>query len=49
MHIDGRNKNVLVIGKGSTQDLEDATITAEAKYRINFTGIRKKIWIKSEL
>ena len=34
MHIDGKNKNILVLGEGPTQGLEDATITAESKYSI---------------
>ena len=42
VHIDGRNKNILVLGEGPTQGLEDATITAEAKYPINFTESEKR-------
>ena len=42
MHIDGRNKNILVLGDGPTQGLDNATITAEAKYRINFTNSGKQ-------
>ena len=30
MHIDSKNNNILVLGKGSTQGLNDAAITAEA-------------------
>ena len=37
MNIDDRNKNNLVLGEGPTQGLDIVTITAEAKYRINFT------------
>ena len=37
VHIHGRNKNILVLGEGLTQGLEDATIIAEVKYRFNFT------------
>ena len=36
-HIDGRNKNFLVLGEGPTQGLDNATITAEARSPINFT------------
>ena len=35
MHIDGRNINILVIKPA--QILDNTTITAEAKYPINFT------------
>ena len=34
-HIDGRNKNILVLGQGPKQDLNNATPTAEAEYPIN--------------
>ena len=30
-------------GKGPTQGLDDATLTAEAKYSINFSSSNKKI------
>ena len=36
MHIDGRNKNILVLGEGPTQGLDNTTIT-EDKYLISFT------------
>ena len=34
--------NILALGEGPTQGLDDTTITAEVKYPINFTrlGIR---------
>ena len=34
MHNDVRDKNILVMGEEPTQNLDNATITAEAKYRI---------------
>ena len=37
VHIDGRNKNILALVEGPRQGLDNATITAEAKYSINFT------------
>ena len=42
VHIDGRNKIILVLGEGPTQGLDNATITAEAKYPINFTELEKR-------
>ena len=36
VHIDGRNKNILVLGEGPKQGLNNATPTAEAEYPINF-------------
>ena len=40
--IDGRNKNLLVLGEEPTQDLDNATITAEAIYPINFIESGKR-------
>ena len=42
MQIDGRNQNILVLSEGQTQGLDNATITAEAKYPINFTKSGKR-------
>ena len=36
MHIDNENKDILILGEGPTQELDDATLTAEAKYPVNF-------------
>ena len=41
-HIDNKNKDILILGEGPTQELDDATLTAEAKYPINFTQPRKR-------
>ena len=35
VNIDVRSKNILVLGEGRTQGLDNDTITAEAKYPIN--------------
>ena len=40
-HIDNKKKDILVVGKGSTQGLEH-TLTAEKIYSINFTAAKKK-------
>ena len=40
-HIDNKKKDILVLGKGSTQELEH-TLTAEKMYSINFTLTKKK-------
>ena len=37
VHIDNKNKDILVLGEESKQGLDDTTLTAEAKYPINFT------------
>ena len=35
--IDGKSKNILNLGDGRTQESDNAAITADAKYPINFT------------
>ena len=37
-----RKKTFLILGEGPTQGLDDITLTAEKKYLINFTELRKK-------
>ena len=41
IHIDNKKKDILVLGRGSTQGLE-STLTAEKIYSINFTVTKKK-------
>ena len=41
-HIDNKKKDILILGKGPTQGLDDATLTAEKMYSINFTEHNKK-------
>ena len=35
--IDSKKKDILILGEGPKQGLDDTTLTAEAKYPINFT------------
>ena len=37
VHIDNKNKDILILGEGSTQGLDDNTLTAEPKHLINFS------------
>ena len=37
VHIDYAGKDILILGEVSTQGLDDATLTAEFQYSINFT------------
>ena len=46
MHVDSRNKNILVLGEGPTQGLDNATITTEVKYPINFTESGKRFVLR---
>ena len=42
VHIDDKNKDILILGEGPTQELDDSTLTAEAKYPINFIQSGKR-------
>ena len=42
VHIDNKNKDILIIGEGTTQGLNDTTLTAETIYPINFTQPNKR-------
>ena len=37
--------SILVLGEGSTQGLDDTTVTAENKYSINFTESKKIFFV----
>ena len=32
VHVDNKNKNILILGEGPTQWLDDTTLKSEAKY-----------------
>ena len=42
VHIDNKGKDILILGEGATQGLDDTTLTAEAIYPINFTQPNKR-------
>ena len=42
VYIDKKNKDILILGEGPTQGLDDTTLTADAKHFINFTQSGKK-------
>ena len=35
--INNKRKDILILGEGSTQGLDDTTLTAETQYQINFS------------
>ena len=37
LHIDNKNRNILILGEGPTQRLHNTKLTGEAKYLISFT------------
>ena len=42
MHDNGRNRYLLVLGEEPTQVLDNATLSLEPKYHINFTEPEKR-------
>ena len=42
VHVDNKGKDMLILGEGPTQGLDNTTLTAEAKYPINFTQSGKR-------
>ena len=42
VHIDNKKKDILILGKGSTQGLENTTLTAEAVYSINLSRSNRR-------
>ena len=42
VHIDNKSKDILILGEGPTQGLDGTTLTAEARYLINFTQSGKR-------
>ena len=42
MYIANNKKYILILGKGSTQGLNDTTLTAKAQYSINFSRSNRK-------
>ena len=41
--LDNKKKEILILGQGPTQVLDDTKLTAEKDYSINFTMPRKKL------
>ena len=35
--VDTKGKDILILGEGTTQGLDDTTLIADAKYPVNFT------------
>ena len=43
VHIDNKKEDILILGKGLTNDLDDTTLTAEKEYFINVTEQQKSL------
>ena len=44
VHIDNKNKDILILVEGPTQGLDDTTLIAEVIYPINFTQQIKDLY-----
>ena len=42
VHIDNKSKDILFLGEGPTKELDDITLTEEAKYPLKFTQSGKR-------
>ena len=42
VHVNNKGKDILILSEGPTQRLDDTTLTAEAKYSINFMQSGKR-------
>ena len=42
VHIDNKNKDILILGKGPTQGLDYTNLKAEADYSVNFSRSQRK-------
>ena len=42
LHSDNKGKDILILGKGPTQGLDDIKLSAEAQYSINFSRSNRK-------
>ena len=42
VHTNNKNKDILILGKGTKQRLTNTTLTAEAEYYINFLRSERK-------
>ena len=46
MHNDKKGKDILIFGEGPIQGLDDTTLTAKAKYPIDFTQSGKRFVLR---
>ena len=44
VHIDNKDKDILILGEGQTQGLDDTTVTAEAKYPLILHNQEKDLY-----
>ena len=42
LHVNNKNKDILILGKGQTKGLDNTSLTAEATYSISFSRSERK-------
>ena len=42
VHLDNKGKDIIILGKGTTQGLDDTTLKTAAKYSINFSRLQRR-------
>ena len=42
VHIVNKNEDIIILGKGPTQELDNTVLTAEAEYSTNFSRSQRK-------
>ena len=42
LHVNNKNKDILILGKGETKGLDNTSLTAEATYSISFSRSERK-------
>ena len=42
VHVNNKNKSILILGKWETKGLDNTSLTAEAEYSINFSRSKRK-------
>ena len=46
VHVNNKGKDILILGEGPPRGLDDTTLTAEAKYPINFAQSGKRFELR---
>ena len=45
VYIDKKEKDILILGKGPTEGLDNTKLTAEVQYSINVSGSKRKFYL----
>ena len=46
LHANNKNKDILILGKGRTQRLDNTSLAAEAEYFISFSRLERKFCLR---